>query len=178
LADDFRSKIDFVKWRADAGGDLGDEIGWAASGCGAESFRGSRGDAEFGAFFPGMHEGDAPGETVGKKNGRAVGDIDAETDSRNGCQKPVGSRDGKMRVGGDFGHMVAMNLLRGGEGHAIQADVGTRLHVGRFQPCKGLLPLDVNIKTGNPAGEDSADSGNRVNGGEGLGDHIVTSTSD
>lgn len=166
LAEDFRGKIDFVVWRTDAGRDLGDEIGWGGSGGGAEGLGSDGGDPEFGALLSGMHEGDATSESVGKKNGGAVGDVNAEADARNGCEEPVGIRDGEMRVGGDFGNPIAMDLLGRGESHRPQPGVDARLQVVRVQFLKRFLPLDTNVQSPDPAGEDSTDSGNRVKGGK------------
>ena len=172
LADNLGGEVNFVKWRPDAGGDLGDNVGWSSSGGGAEGFDGRGGDSEFGALFPGMHERDPAGLAVGKKNRGAVGNINSEADARNSCQKPVGVRDGEMGTCRNFCHMIAMNLLRSGEGHAIETGLLASLELGRSEPPKRIFTPDANIQLGNPQGEGRADPSYRVQGREGFGDHI------
>ena len=174
LADDFRGEIAFVMWRADAGGDLGDEIGWPGSGGGAKGSGSGGGDPEIRALLSGMHERDPPGVAVGEKDGGAVGDINPEADARDGRQEGVGLGDGKPGVGGDFGHPVSMNLLGGGEDHASQTGFGFCPEMGTSQRGEGVLPLDANLETGDAAGESGPDPGNRVEGGKAFGDHSVT----
>lgn len=168
LGADGGGEVDFVMRRADAGGDLRDDVRGLGSGGGEEDFERGGGDVEFRAFAAGVGEGDAASVAVDKIDRGAIGDMDAEGDTASGGDEGVGSGGGRGCGFGDEGDLVRVDLSGAGEGKAGEAKGVERGSLVLGEAGHGGEAVGAHIEIRDALEEGVEDAGEGGEGGEGF----------
>ena len=147
LTNNLRGEVNFVVWRADAGGDLHHEICRNAAERLAHRCDCFRHNSKFGALLSGVHEADCLDLPVCEINGCAVGDVNRKAQPGAIRDKTVGARDGGGIWPIDSRHKVAMNLFGNCEWEAGESQRICRFAVDRPETTKSRVPIrrDVDV---------------------------------
>ena len=169
LREDRGGEVDFVKRRADARAELHDDVRGLAAEFALHFLDRDRGDAEFGAFAPGVQQRDDAALGIDEEDGTAVGDVNAEADARVGGDEPVGTRDGCGALRIDDGDFTAVDLIGGDEDAIRESGAGAGGDVKFSEPGEGGFAFHFHIEAGNASDEAVADGGNFVERRKGFG---------
>ena len=131
LADDVGGEIQFVIGRADAGAELGDDVGTDAAVIFHHRLNGGGDDAELGAFFSTVDAADGAAHGIHEPHGAAVGDVDAEADSRIVGDEAVHA-----------GNWRGVPSFHGGDGRAVDLFGGEKFPRARADGAADFLVMD------------------------------------
>jgi hypothetical protein len=141
LPDNFRSEIDFVMWRANAGAELHEHVRGIGSEAINHLFDCVGNDAELGAFATGMNQTDSRRFWIDNVNRAAVGDVNAEHDTALIGDDAIAARE-KFVIAADTAcsidncDFVSMNLLGGEYGPIADADCIPNFPVRCIEPLQ------------------------------------------
>lgn len=127
-------------------------------------FDGVRNDAEPSALLPRMDQADRVANGIGKINGAAIGDVNAEANAPLVCDQAITTVETLVPCGRliDNTNTLSMHLLRGNERCAAESVCASDFPMNAVQPRERLHFIMRHFDAGNTQGETMHQIGQRA----------------